>query len=154
MENKYYLAIETNHHSYFPINLQELKINYNLNDLKDLDTFTIKYTKQEIIDSIKKANLIEVNNQEDIVVILKENNNIRKLPILTKDNSFDFLKYLEDNYSKDLKNKVINFLNNKTDNKYIIELKEVNNLEEFLNIINSLPYIILRKLYFYLNEKL
>lgn len=156
MEDKYYLAVETKPNNYFPIDLLNLSIsnNYTTFDLEKLDAFTSKFNTSEIINSIKEANLLDVDNTMSLVIIYSEKNVIRKIPVLTKDNFYDLWSYLKANYEdKNFLNKIYNFLNNKIDSKTLKELKEVTNKEDLLKIINRLPYKIERKLYFYLNEK-
>ncbi len=153
MENKYNIAVVTKPNNYFPINLRDLKIsnNYNTDKLEELDNFTLKYTKNDIMNAIKEANLLDINEDMSLVIIYYEKNDIRTLPILTKEISFDMWKYIKDNYEdKNFKNKVFNFLNNKVE---INNLKSAKDLNEFLMIISGVPYIIKRKLYFYLYEK-
>ena len=40
-----------------------------ISSLEELDAFTLKFTKKEIIDSIKEANLLEINNTMPLVII-------------------------------------------------------------------------------------
>ena len=154
MENKYLLAIIPKPKNYFPLNLPDLKLTKeNPQTLEELDNFTLKYTEEEIREAIKEANLLEVNDDMPLVVIYYEKNDIRTIPIMSKDLSFDMWKYLKNNYeNKNFQNKIYNFLNNKTSID-VAKLKQTNNVSEFLKIITDLPYIIQRKLYFYLYEK-
>ena len=155
MENKYYLAIETKPNNYFPINLLDVKIfNKTTDKIEEIDSLTLKYTKEEIVNAIKEANLLEVNYDMPLVIVYVEKEKTRKVEALTKDNSFDMWQKLKDNYQdKNYCNKIINFLNNKIFEKELNELKENKGQEEFLRIISELPYFIERKLYFYLYEK-
>lgn len=154
MENKYYLAIETKPNNYFPINLLDIKIfNRTTNKIEEIDSLTLKYTKKEIIDAIKEANLLEVEYTMPLVIIYVEKEKTRKVEALTKDNSFDMWQKLKDNYQdKNYCNKIINFLNNKISSEEINKMKENKGKEQFLTIISELPYFIERKLYFYLYE--
>ena len=155
MENKYNLAIITKPKNYFPINLLDLKLgcNYNINKLEELDNFTLKYTEEEIRQAIKEANLLDITEDMPLVVIYYEKNVIRTMRALTKNINFDMWQYIKDNYNdKNFKNKIYNFLNSKIEED-ISNLKVANNLKEFVTIITKLPYIIQRKLYFYLYEK-
>ena len=77
---------------------------------------------------------------------------VRTIPALTKDIDFDMWQVIKENFlDKNFKNKIFNFLNNKIDT--LDRLKRADNLNEFIKIISELPYIIQRKLYFYLYEK-
>lgn len=154
MENKYYLAVEIKPHNYFPINLLDLSISdISTTKLDELDHFTLKFTKKEILDSIKEANLLDVTLDMPLIVIYYEKEDIRKIPVLTSDIKFDMWTYLKENYqNKRLLNKIDNFLKNKIDDATFKEIKSSNTLEEYLLSLSKLPYNIERKLYFYLYE--
>ncbi len=153
MENKYYLAIETKPHNYFPINLGDLNIfKSTYTSLEGLDNLTIKYTEQEIKSAIRDANLLDITDNMPLIVIYYEKNDIRKTNALTKDKYYDLWGYLKNNIGdKTFLNKIYNFLNNKIDTDILKRLKESQN-EEFLNLLKTLDYSIIRKLYFYLND--
>ena len=155
MENKYYLAVEVKPKNYFPINLLDLKISnhFTTSSLEELDAFTLKFTKKEIIDSIKEANLLEINDTMPLVIIYYENKNTRKIDALTKDNNYDMWGLLNEKaLDKVFVNKVVNFLNKKIDQSSLEKIKNSQTREEFLNNIGYLPYLIQRKLYLYLYE--
>ena len=155
MENKYYLAVEVRPKNYFPINLLDLKISggFTSTNLEELDAFTLKFTKSEIMKAVKEANLLDVNDDMPLVVIYYENKYTRKIESLTKDYNYDMWKLLNDKYGdKVFLNKIINFLNHKVDEKIIEELKSVQDKIKFLKILGTLPYFVKRKLYFYLYE--
>lgn len=155
MEMKYYLAIEIKPNNYFPINLADLNIanNFNTTKLAELDNFTSKFTKEEIINSIRNANLLDIKNNMPLIIIYNEKGAMRKAPVLTKDNNFDMWDYLQSNFSdKNFTNKVYNFLSNKIDEYTLANIKNAKTKEEFIYVINEMPYNIERKLYFYLYE--
>ena len=154
MEDKYYLAIETKPNNYFPINLLDLNIaSKNIDKLEELDAFTSKYSKEELINLIKEANLLEITDNMEVIVIYNEKNVIRKSPVLTKENVYNMWSYLKVNYEdKNFVNKIYNFLKNKIDSESLNKIKNTNNQDSFLKSISSLPYLVQRKLYFYLNE--
>lgn len=155
MENKYYLAVEVKPRNYFPLNLNDLKIanHITISSLEELDAFTLKFTKEEIITSIKEANLLEVDNSMPLVVIYYENKNTRKIEALTKDNNYDMWLLLKTKFSdKAFLNKVVNFLRSKIDIKKLEAIKDSSDATVFLQNISTLPYLVQRKLYLYLYE--
>lgn len=154
MENKYYLAIETKANNYFPLNLLDLKIfNKTSNKIEEIDSLTLKYTKKEIMEAIKEANLLEIDYDMPLVIIYIEKEKTRKVEALTKDNSFDMWNNLKENYQdKNYCNRIINFLKNKIPEDTLNTLKNNKGQEMFLKIISELPYFTERKLYFYLYE--
>ena len=155
MESKYYLAVEVKPRNYFPLNLNDLKIanHITISSLEELDAFTLKFTKEEIIASIKEANLLEVDNSMPLVVIYYENKNTRKIEALTKDNNYDMWLLLKTKFSdKAFLNKVVNFLRSKIDIKKLEAIKGSSDATVFLQNISTLPYLVQRKLYLYLYE--
>lgn len=155
MENKYYLAIEVRSKNYFPINLFDLKIfkGKSTTNLEELDSLTLPFTKKEIMDDIREANLLEVRDDMPLVVIYYENKYTRKLEALTKDYNYDMWKLLDERYGDKLfLNKLVNFLNHKIEDELLQKLKNVSSKEEFLKIMGNLSYFVQRKLYFYLYE--
>ncbi len=156
MEDKCYLAIETKPNSYFPINLKDLSIanNFTSHKLEELDKFTLNFTAEEIIKAIRDDNILDVLENMNLVVIYNEKEKTRKVPVLTKDIHFDLWQFLKDKYNdKIVLNKIHNFLQNKIDEEKLNNLKKTSNFEDFITIINTLPYDVERKLYFYLYEK-
>lgn len=155
MENKYYLAVEVKPKNYFPINLLDLKIanHFTTTSLEELDAFTLKFTKKEIMEAIREANLLDVNEQMPLIVIYYENKNTRKIEALTKDYYYDMWGLLKEKYTdKVFMNKVINFFHKKITEEELERIKGSKSLTQFLNSIASLPYLAQRKLYFYLYE--
>lgn len=155
MENKYYLAIEVRPKNYFPINLFDLKIfkGKSTTNLEELDSLTLPFTKKEIMDDIREANLLEVRDDMPLVVIYYENKYTRKLEALTKDYNYDMWKLLDERYGDKLfLNKLVNFLNHKIEDELLQKLKNVSSKEEFLKIMGNFSYFVQRKLYFYLYE--
>ena len=155
MENKYYLAVEVKPKNYFPINLLDLKIanHFTTTNLEELDAFTLKFSKKEIMDSIKEANLLEINDSMPLVVIYYENKNTRKIDALVKDNNYDMWSLLKEKYrDKVFVNKVVNFLNKRIDSSVLEKIKNSKSENEFLNNIGYLSYLVQRRLYLYLYE--
>ena len=126
MENKYYLAVEVMPKSYFPINLLDLKIaeHFTTTSLEEIDAFTLRFTKKEIMNSIKEANLLEVNDDMSLVVIYYENKYTRKIEALTKDYNYDMWSLLQEKYAdKVFRNKIFNFLNKKISDEELLLIK-------------------------------
>ena len=156
MEDKCYLAIETKPNSYFPVNLSDLSIagGFTSHRLEEIDKFTLNFTEAEIIKAIKDGNILDVLENMSLVVIYNEKEKTRKVPVLTKDIKFDMWQFLKDNYDNKLMlNKIHNFLQNKIDEEKLQNIKTADNYKDFVTLINTLPYDIERKLYFYLYEK-
>lgn len=157
MEDKYYLAVETKPNNYFPVELLNLSIakGFTTQKLDELDNFTLKFTKKEIKEAIKEANLLEITDDMDLVIIYNEKKRMRKTQILTKDLDFDMWAYIKVQYNdKNFRNKIYNFLANKISKEELERLKGHDTWEEFVRIILAMPYVIQRKLYFYLYELL
>ena len=155
MDNQYYLAVEVKPKNYFPINLLDLKIanHFTTTDLEQLDAFTLQFSKKEILDAIREANLFDVTDSMPLVVIYYENKNTRKMDALTKEYNYDMWGLLKEKYGdKIFLNKVVNFLNKRIDDDILIKIKNCKDKVEFLNLIGYLPYTVQRKLYFYLYE--
>ncbi len=155
MENKYYLAVEIKPKNYFPINLLDLntKCNIATNKLEELDKFTLQYTKEEIMKLIKDSNIVEIKEDTPLIIIYYEKNDVRKIPILTKDLKFDIWDYLKDNYqNKLILNKIDNFLKTKIEEEVFNQIKMSKSVDEYLINISHIPYEEIRKLYFYLYE--
>ncbi len=153
MENKYYLAIEEKPNNYFPIDLRNLKIFHNrmTTSLEEIDALTLNFTKQEILEAIKEANLLDVQKTMPLVVIYYENKYTRKIEALTKEKKYDMWKLLDEKYQdKVFVNKIVNFLNHKIDDTKLEKLKVSRDKEEFLQVLGNLPYFMQRKLYLYL----
>ena len=88
-----------------------------------------------------------------INLIYYENKNTRKVQALTKDYNYDMWGLLKEKYrDKIFLNKVVNFLNKKIDEGTLQKIKNSKDLNTFLSLIGYLPYLVQRKLYFYLYE--
>ncbi len=150
----YTLVLEKRPNDFMPIDINLLVNNIGMNDfyqIEKIDEFTKKYTKDEIYDLIKRANVVTedyLNGKLEII-----NNKKYRFPILTKDINWSiddfFKKYIND---KQVMNKFINIYQ-KYSNNNIETLKEAikeHDINIILKILFSLTYINVRNIYFYL----
>ena len=135
------LALKFNNNDYYPIVSEYLDIldkDDNITTLEGIDLFTSKYTKEEIIDSIRRSNIIansEVLNNCELVITYCENKKIREYKVYTKDDidylKFDTIDFLFRNISnKNILNRLNNYFSNKS---YLPE-----DLSSFANILNEI----------------
>ena len=118
------LALKFNNNYYYPLEKEFLDIIEvdNIDSLEGIDNFLKKYTKDEIIESIKRSNVVadeELLNNCEIVIIYVENKKIRELKTYTKDDkyyiNFDSMDFLFKNFGrKNVINKLNNYFTSKT----------------------------------------
>lgn len=163
----YLLVLEKRPFDYMPINISLLDIGYgkNLNTLKDIDVFTKAYTKDEIINSVIKANIVTQNYLDgQLVVVEIENNNqkyLHKYKTLTNDfiNGFDLVKFIYENITnKNIMNSIIVKCSNllKNDQDVLNSFKEsinTKNIRATLLAFYTLPYEVKRELEIYIIDK-
>lgn len=108
------LAIKSNVNDYYPLRQEYLDIiskTDSLTNLENIDAFTSKFTMEELIESIKRANIVALEKIENasLVILFYENKKVRELPIYTKEN-IDYIQFnVEDFFLDSLSNK--NFMN-------------------------------------------
>lgn len=114
--NKFDIVLKKDRGNYMPIDISllELKSDYS-NDLMALDLFTINYTKNELLELIKKANIVADDYLDGELRIAKldseKHRYVSDYPILTSDylNGFNLEKFLEENIKdKNLMNTIRN----------------------------------------------
>ena len=169
MNNKYFLAVETNNNSYCLINTSDLETSdgKNYHDLAYLDTFTSNYTKETLAQLIAKSNVVdlpseEIKNKVWVITSQKVKNRYknRKLPVLTKEISdCDIVEQIANilkdkertNHLYNLLIKYANIENNDYTNKIKQDLnnQDINSLFEF---INKLDYLNKRYIYFFITN--
>ena len=134
------LALKFNNNNYYPIIKEYLDIITNeddLNTLEGIDLFTSRFTKEEIIDSIKRSNIIandEILNNCELVITYTENKKVREFKVYTNDDidylNFESMEYLLRNVSnKNALNRLNNYFTSKS---YMSE-----DLIEFASILNN-----------------
>jgi hypothetical protein len=131
--NKYDLVMKKDRGNYMPINISLLGFSYeSLNDIRSIDMFTSKYSKEQLLNAIKNANIIPTEfllSGELKIAMLDSNKHkyIVDFPVLTNDylNGFNLENYLGNN----LKDKaIINTIRNKY--KDILESKTDINIKD------------------------
>ena len=143
------LALKFNNNDYYPLYSEYLDIATDGNDffsLEGIDNFTAKFTKDEIIDSVRRSNIIaneELLNNCELVIIYTENEKTREFKVYTNDDidylNFESMEYLLRNVSnKNTLNRLNNHFINKTYlPKDIIEFAEILNNISIGQLING-----------------
>lgn len=159
-EQKHFLALLSRPGDCIFIDISKLDISngYNPANLSDLDSFTIHFTKEEILASIIRANVASDKYLNGTLVI-QDNQKHKPLTIIDKTfyNSFRIDLYLKDSINnKEKLNIILNKFNSVCDNKETYNLFEKslkeNDLDLAIDIIFNLPYLNQRKLIIYLIE--
>ena len=159
-EQKFFLALMARVGDYSFIDIRKLDISfgYSPNTLADIDSFTMHFSKDEIIDSIKRGNLVSEKYLNGKLVV-EDNQKHNPIKVIDKDfyNGFRIDLYL----SEKMKNKMeINNILNKfrsickdevIEESFIKSIKS-NNLDLAVDILFNLPYLTLRKFIVYLIE--
>ena len=161
-EQKHFLSLMARIGDYIFIDISKLDIanGYNPYNLADIDLFTMHFSKEEILSSIKRANLVSDKYLNGNLVIA-DNQKHNPIKVIDKDfyNGFRIDLYL----SEKMKNKMeINNILNKfrsickdevIEESFIKSIKS-NNLDLAVDILFNLPYLTLRKFIIYLlNER-
>ncbi len=164
---RFYLVLQKRLGDYNVINIPELDIynNEEYNTLSQIDTFTSKYTKEELIGSIKRGNLVrEEYLSGDLRVISEYKHNF---DILTRE-EFDVISEFPSMLisDKQLLNNIYNIYKSNiekvlTDNMMIDKFLSLfrkslneNNFVRSMELIEQLPYFRARNVYFYLYKLL
>ena len=138
------LALKFNKNNHYPLYKEYLDITTNIDDLSSLegiDNFTAKFSKDEIINSVRRSNIIaneEMLEIAKLVIIYKdkeEDKNIREFKVYTNEDidylNFETIEYLFRNISN--KN-ILNRLNNHFTNKNYLDEDLIN----FASILNNI----------------
>ena len=165
MENNYFLALTLRKGDYKLIDISKLVISQyqNITGLAAIDSFTKRFTEEEIINSIKEANIVDKKYLKGKLVI-QDNNQHKPSQVLSKDyiKDFDLITFLITHIdNKQIMNNIIYKLSILEPNKIIIEniklcLKAKDIVSAINIIIYKINYNIQRKFMLYLidlNEK-
>jgi hypothetical protein len=159
-EQKHFLALLSRPGDCIFISIPRLDIanGYSINTLQDIDIFTMKYSTEEIMASIKRANIAPERYLNGSLVI-QDNQKHNPLQVIDKTfyNNFRIDLFLDSTLSdKNKLNVVINKFNALVSDEVIKkEFKESlnsGNLDKTVDILFNLPYKSLRKYMIYLIE--
>lgn len=159
---KFFLALLARIGDYSFIDIRKLDISrgYTPNNLADIDSFTMYFSKTEIIESIKRANLVSDKYLNGSLVI-QDNQKHKPLDVIDKDyyNNFRIDLYIKEKLdNKQEANNIINKFRSiskdeSTWNSFAFAVKN-KNLDLIIDILFNLPYLSLRKFMIYLiNER-
>lgn len=157
-EQKHFLALMARPGDFVLIDISKLDISlgYQPNTLAELDTFTMSFSKAEILESIKRANMADDKYIHGNMVI-QDNQKHKPLLIIDKDfyDNFRIDLFLNAKMAdKSASNTIINkFAAITKDPDKVDNFKNAmrsNDLVEACNLIFELPYLIQRKLMVYL----
>ncbi len=170
----YLLVYEKRPGDSMPVNISFFDDNkYDYNHIENIDTFTKKYTEDELYNIVLNSNTIGSDYLSGNIYIME--NNKKRLKVIFKDtlNDFDLILFLKNNindkqvlnvlYNKytsllggidnELKNGLkdilkVEVINSKEDEKELTKIK----LTHILYYINNLPYVKRRELELYLSQ--
>lgn len=139
-EKKYLLAIKRNNNNYLPLewNLTSLYAGENIYSLEEIDRFTKRLSRIELIREAVKENILDIREKfESFAIIYFEKGKYRELkegPIFKEDSGIlteeELIDYIFNNFDK---KEVINLMYNLCSQK-----DTCNKLEEFKFILKSL----------------
>lgn len=161
-EQKHFLSLMARIGDYMFIDISKLDIarGYTPHSLSDIDSFTMHFSKEEILSSIKRANLVSEKYLNGKLVIA-DNQKHNPIDVINKDlyNNFRIDLYLSEVMKNKIKiNNIINkfrsICNNKViEDSFVLAIKN-ENLDLAIDILFNLPYLTLRKFIIYLiNER-
>lgn len=152
----YYLVLEKRPGDFMPINISLLEnANGLYESLQAIDAFTKKYNEEEIIESIKKSNIVPDSYLEGKLFVI--NNHKYRSRVLTKDIDLSldtfFEKYIGD---KQVMNKFMNIYlkYSKEDVETIKNAISEKRIDIILQTLFLREYEVVRNIYIYLYENI
>lgn len=155
---KHFLALMKRPGDYSFISISKLDIadNYSYDNLMNIDGWTMKYSRDEIIESIKRSNIVPAEYLYGTLVI-QDNQKHNPLPVIDKD-YYDNFK-IDDFLHKASSNKILlNTIINKYNSIFIDEnalfssALKTGNINAALDILFTMPYLEIRRFMIYLIE--
>ncbi len=159
---RYFLILEKRPGDFMPIDISLLSMGFNsLNNIELIDKYTEVFLKEELIDNIKKANIVTDDYLNGKLYIIDEKKN--KYPVVFKKTffNFDVIEFIYYNIeNKDLMNTIYNLYQKNAKNNLEIDVNdfkvaiENKDIAKIIFHLQMLPYIKLRCIKFYIKEKL
>lgn len=155
---KHFLALlrRPGDYSLVPITKLDIADSYSYDSLMDIDAWTMKYTKEEIVASIIRANIVSSEYISGELVI-QDNQKHNPLPVIDKEyyNNFKIDEFLHNSMSdKNRINTIINKYNALFDENNELFSKALRNgsVNMALDLLFMMPYLNIRKFIIYLIE--
>lgn len=153
MQMNYHLVLETRPGDFMPIDIKLIyaDASYNYKAIEEIDSFTKKFTKEEIMIMITDSNTVPFEYLKGDLKVINDNKYRYDVLYKTTDFSLDtfFERYISD---KQMMNKFLNvYLKSKDIKKD--EMKEAilnKNIEMVLKLLFELSYLDVRNIYTYL----
>lgn len=164
----YYLVIEKRIGDFSIIDINKLDIcdRYYLNDISEIDLFTSRFMESDIINSVKRGNLVKEDYLNGSLKIISDKRH--RLPVLSKD-KYDIIREFQNNkddISNEFKNKLYGAYKKIADkefkdedfrntilNKFNETLKS-NDKYKLFTYLERLPYSNIRNFYFTIYKEL
>lgn len=159
-EQRHFLALLRRPGDYVFIDTSKLDIcGKYLMFLQDIDAFTMGFSKEEIISSIRRANIADESYLNGKLVI-QDNQKHNPLTVIDKEfyDSFNIFEYLKSKVNdKNKLNTIINKFNaivkDERINKDFKDYLKSGNIDIALNVLFNLPYLTIRKFMVYLLDE-
>ena len=164
---EYYLVLEKRPGDYNLVDINKLDICnfYVANTISAIDNFTLNFSEDEIKESIKRSNMVQLDYLEGQLKIVSDAKH--NLKIITKDIFAKVLEFQNDKeFNRDLKNKIFGsykkviekvFSDSNFINGLLTRFKNIlktNDKIEMFKIIEELPYDKSREIYIRLADDL
>lgn len=155
-KHEYHLVLEYLPGDFMPVDISIL-LNNDSEDysrLEIIDSFTKKYTKNEVYEMINEANIVPSKYLEGELEVI--NDRKYRYKAIFKDTSFSLDLFFSQNISnKRMMNKFLNiYLKYSKEKDAMQEALDTENVYEVLNLIFNLPYERVRNIYTYMLDNL
>lgn len=155
---KHFLALMSRPGDYIFLDIKKLDIynGCNINELSGIDTFTMSYTINEIMESIIRANIVN-DKYINGTLVIQDNQKHKPLIVIDKNyyNGFQIDVFLKNKLNDKVKlntiiNKFASLTNDVELSKKYQEYLKNGFINEALNLLFQLPYLVIRKYMIYL----